>query len=132
MRYLAPLLKLGLRFLKSVTKPLVMLGPTAAASATDAPVNKKILGSGTTTLIISNYEMIEILKIVKSLEYSAILLKGASEAKTDEAKEQHGGFLSMLLGTLASSFLTDMLLSKKGKRVVRAGYESKKCLLPTH
>ena len=132
MRYLAPLLKLGLRFLKSVTKPLVMLGPTAAASATDAQVNKKILGSGTTTLIISNYEMIEILKIVKSLEYSAILLKGASEAKTDEAKEQHGGFLSMLLGTLASSFLTDMLLSKKGKRVVRAGYGSKKCLLPTN
>ena len=132
MRYLAPLLKSGLPLLKSVTKALGMLGPTAAASATDAPVNKKILGSGTTTLIISNYEMIEVLKIVKFLEDSGILLKGASETKTNEATEQHDGFLSMLLGTQALSFLTDMLLSKKGKRVVRARYGSKKCLLPNH
>ena len=55
LRFLAPLLKSGLSFLKSVIKPLGMLGLTAAASATDAAINKKILGSGNhTTLIISN------------------------------------------------------------------------------
>ena len=75
-RRLGPLLKTGLRLLISVIKPLSILGLTAAASATDAAINKKILGSGTATLIISNDEMKEILKIVKSLEDSGILLKG--------------------------------------------------------
>ena len=62
---------------------------------------KKILGSGhnNTILIISNDEMDDILKIVKSLEDSGILLKSVSETIQDEAKEQRGGFLSMLLGT---------------------------------
>ena len=67
LRFLAPLLKSGLPFLKSVIKPLDMLGLTAAASATDAAINKKILGSGNhTTLIISNNDMQDLLKIVKS------------------------------------------------------------------
>ena len=79
-----------------------MLGLTAAASATDAAINKKILGSGTTTLIVSNDEMNEILKIVKSLEDSGVLLKGISETIKNEPKEQSGGFLSMLLGTVVS------------------------------
>ena len=65
--------------LNSVIEPLGMLGLTAAASATDAAINKKILGSGTTTKIISNDEMNDILKIVKFLENSGILLKGVSE-----------------------------------------------------
>ena len=52
LRFLAPLLKSGLPLLKSVIKPLGMLGLRAAASATDAVINKKIIGSGTTTLII--------------------------------------------------------------------------------
>ena len=65
------LLKSGLPLLKSVVKPLGMLG---AASATDAAINKKILGSGGhKTLIISNYDMQDILEIVKSLEDSGIL-----------------------------------------------------------
>ena len=64
--------------------------------------------------------MNDILKIVKSLEDSGVLLKGVTEAIKNEAKEQSGGFLSMLLGTLASSLLTDMLLNKKGKGVIRA------------
>ena len=73
LRFLAPLLKSGLRLLKSVIKPLGMLGLTAAASATDAVINKKMLGSGNhTTLIISNDDMQDLLKIVKSLEDSGL------------------------------------------------------------
>ena len=68
LRFLAPLLKSGLPLLKSVIKPLGMLGLTAAASATDAAITKKFLGSGNhTTLIISNDDMQDLLKIVKSL-----------------------------------------------------------------
>ena len=64
--FLALLLKSGLPLLKSVIKPLGMLGLTAAASATDAAINKKIVGSGNhTTLIISNDDMQDLLKIVK-------------------------------------------------------------------
>ena len=67
LKFLMPLLKSGLPLLKSVVKPLGMLGLTAAASATDAAINKKILGSGGhTTLIISNDDMQNLLKIEKS------------------------------------------------------------------
>ena len=67
LKILMPLLKSGLLLLKSVVKPLGMLGLTAAASATDAAINKKTLGSGNhTTLIISNDDMQDLLKIVKS------------------------------------------------------------------
>ena len=85
-------------------------------------LKKKMLGSGMTTLIISNDEMDNILKIVKSLENSDLLLKGVSETIQREAKEQRGGFLSMLLGTLGASLLGD-ILSKglSGKNVIRAG-----------
>ena len=109
LRFLAPLLKSGLPLFKSVIKPLGMLGLTAAASAIDAAINKKILGSGATTFIISNDEINDFLKIVKSLEDSVILLKGVSETIKDKAKEQKGGFLSMLLGTLGASLLGDLL-----------------------
>ena len=68
-----------------------------------------MFGSGTTTLIISNDEMDDILKIVKSLEDSNVLLKGVSETIQHEAKEQRGGFLSILLGTLGASLLGDIL-----------------------
>ena len=76
-----------------------------------------------TALIISNDEMNDILKIVKSLENSGLLLKGVSETIQHEAKEQRGGFLSMLLGTLGASLLGDIL---SGKGVIRAGYGSKR------
>ena len=110
-KVLGPLLKTGLPLIKSVIKPLakivlVPLGLTAAAaSAADAGIHKKILGSGhdNTILIISNNEMDDILKIIKSLEDSGVLLKGVSETIQNEAKEQRGGFLSMLLGTLGAS-----------------------------
>ena len=92
---------------------------------------KKILGSGhnsTTTLIISNDEIEDITKIVKSLEDSGLLLEGVTETVQNEVKEQKGGFLSTLLGTLGSSLLGNILTGKiinragKGRRINRAGY----------
>ena len=72
---------------------LAPLGISAAMSAIDGSIKKKMLGSGTTTLIISNDEMDDILKIVKSLENSNVLLKGVSETIQHETKEQRGDFL---------------------------------------
>ena len=104
-----PLLKSGLPLLKSVVKLLGMLGFTAAASATDAAINKKILGSGGhTTLVISNDDMQDLLKILKSLEDSSILLDGITETVKNQVKEQKGGFLSMLLDPLGASLLGDL------------------------
>ena len=144
-RVLGPLLKTGLPLMKSVIKPLaksvlIPLGLTAASSAADAGIHKKILGSGhnnNTTLIISNDEMNDILKIVKSLEDSGVLLKGVSETIQHEAKEQRGGFLSMLLGTLGASLLGDVLskrlsgsgVIRAGEGTIRAGYGSKRASL---
>ena len=135
LKFLMPLLKSGLPLLKSVVKPLDMLGLTAAASATDPAINKKILGSGNhATLTISNNDMQDLLKIIKSLEDSGILLNGITETVKNEVKEQKGGFLSMLLGTLGASLLGDLLTKKlsgkgvirAGERTIRAGYGSKK------
>ena len=84
-------------------------------------LKKKMLGSGATTLIISNDEMDDILKIVKSLENSGVLLKGISETIQHEPKEQRGGFLAMLLGTLGASLLANVLSKGlSGKGVIRA------------
>ena len=84
---------------------------------------KKILGSGhnnnnNITLIISNHEINDIIKIIKSLEDSGLLLKGVTETVQNEVKEQKGGFLSMLLGTLGASLLGNLLT---GKGIYRAG-----------
>ena len=143
-RLLGPLLKTRLPLMKSVIKPLaksvlIPLGLTAVASAADAGIHKKILGSGhnNITLIISNDEMDYILKIVKSLEDSGVLLKGVSETIHNEAKEQRGGFLSMLLGTLGASLLGDILskglagkgVTRAGEGTIRAGYGSKRSSL---
>ena len=125
-----PLMKVAIPLAKNILAPL---GLTAAMSAIDGAIKKKMLGAGTTTLIISNDEMDDILKIVKSLENSGVLLKGISETIQHEAKEQRGGFLGMLLGTLGASLLGDVLskgLSGKGvirvgEGTIRAGYGSK-------
>ena len=93
-----------------------------------------MLGSGTTILIISTDEINDIIKIVKSLEDSGVLLKGVSETIQHEAREQRGGFLGMLLGTLGASLLGDVLskgLSGKGviragEGTIRPGYDSKR------
>ena len=91
-------------------------------------------GSRTTTLIISNEAMNDIMKIVQVLEDSNILLKGVTKTIEDETKEQKGGFLNMLSGTLGASLLGNLLsgkgiaragsgnLSKKGEGIVRVGY----------
>ena len=97
-KLLGPLLKTGLLLIKNVIKPLAKsvlapLGLTAAMSAVDAGIQKKIFGSGTTTLVISNEEMNGIMKIVQALENSGILLKGVTKTIKNETKEQKGGFL---------------------------------------
>ena len=91
---------------------LIPLGLTAAASAADAGIHKKILGSGNTTLIISNEDMNDIIKIVQAPEDSNVLLKGVTKTIKNETKEQKGGFLSMLLGTLGASLLGNLLTGK--------------------
>ena len=63
--------------------------------------------------------MNDIMKIIKALENSGILLKGVSKAIKNETKEQKGGFLSMLLGTLGASLLGNLLTG--GKAIMRAG-----------
>ena len=78
--------------MKAVIQPLaksvlIPLGLTAAPSAADARIHKKVLGSGhNATLVISNVEMEDILKIIKSLEDSGLLLEGVSETIKNEAK----------------------------------------------
>ena len=137
-RILGPSLKTGLPLIKNVIKPLIKplaksvlipLGLTATISAADAGINKKFLGPGrryssssashnTKTLIISNNEMEDIVKIVKSLEDSGLLLKGVTETVQNEVKEQKGGFLSILLGPLDTSLLGNSLA---GTGINRAG-----------
>ena len=106
-RILGPLVKTGLPLLKSAIKPLVLLGLTAASSAIDADVQKKIYGSGTATLNISNKEMNYIMKIVQVLEDSNILLKSVTKTIKNETREQKEGFLCMLLGTIGATLLGD-------------------------
>ena len=129
-RLLGPLLKTGLPLIENVITTLaksllIPLGLTAAASAADAGIYRKILGSGNTTLIISNKDMEDLIKILKSLKDSGLLLKGVTESVENEVKEQKGGFLSMLLGTLGASLLGNLLtgkgVNKKGKGIHRAG-----------
>ena len=115
-----PLMKVAIPLAKNV---LALLEITAAASAIDAGFQKKMHGSGTTTLIISNEEMHDIMKIVQTLEDFDILLKGVTKAIKNETKEQKGGFLSMLLGTLGAILLRNLLA---GKGIVRAGSGNKK------
>ena len=98
---------------KSILIPLAL---TAAASATDAAIHKKMFRSSATALIISNQKKKnDIIKIIKSPVESGLLIKGIREAIKNEAKEQKGGFLAMLLGTLVPNLLT-----VKGTRIFHA------------
>ena len=89
---------------------------------------KKILRSGTATLIISNDEMEDMSKIAKSFEGSVLLLKRVSKTIQNDAKEQEGGILSMLLGRLGACFLGNILVGKGmnrgGEGFITAGYGS--------
>ena len=85
------LLKTGLPLIKNVITALAKsllfpLGLTAAAAAADAGIHKKILESGNTTLIISNKDMKDLIKILKSLDDSGLLLKGVTESVQNEVK----------------------------------------------
>ena len=110
-----PLMKVAMPLAKNVLAPL---GLTAAMSATDGSTQKKIYDSGI-KLIIEQEDMNDIMKIIEALENSGILLKGVSKTIENETKEQRGGFLSMLLGTLGASLLGNLLTGGKG--IVRAG-----------
>ena len=84
-----------------------------------------MFGSGNTTLIISNEKMNDVMKIIKSLAKSGLLIKSVSKTIKNETKEQKGGFLGMLLGTI-NAILLGYLLRGKGtisavKDTVRAG-----------
>ena len=110
-----PLMKVALPLAKNVLAPL---GLTAAMSAIDGGIQKKIHGSGV-KLIIEQEDMNDIMKIIKALENSGILLTGVSKTIKNETKEQRGGLLSMLLGTLGASLLGNLLTGGKG--IMRAG-----------
>ena len=111
-RLLGLLLKPALPLMKNVLKPLaksvlIPLGLLAAAP-TDGAIHKKMFGSVTTTLIISNEEMNDIMKIVRSLEESDLLIKGVTKTIQNKANRQKGRFLGMLLGTLGASLLGNL------------------------
>ena len=119
--------------IRNILKPLsknvlIPLRLTVAASAADAAIHWKMFRSGCiakisgrkhpsdlakrTTLIISNKEMNDVMKIIKPLEESGLLIKSVSETIKNEAKEQKGGLLGMLLGTLGASLLRNLLIGK--------------------
>ena len=118
---------------------LASLGLTAAMSAIDGSIQKKIHGSGVKLIIEEEY-MNDIMKIIEALENSGILLKGVTKTIENETKEQGGGFLIVLIGTLGASLLGNLLTGGKGmmrvgEGIVRAGEQTNKnlnSLLPFH
>ena len=123
-----PLMKPAMPLAKKV---LVPLGLTAAISAIDGSIQKKIHGSGAKLIIEQEDDMNDIIKIIEALENSGILLKGVTKTIENETKEQRGGFLSMLLGTLGASLLVNLLTGGKGmmragEGIVRAGEGARK------
>ena len=109
-----PLMKVAMPLAKTVLAPL---GLTAAMSAFDGSIQKKMHGSGV-ELIIEQEDMNDIIRIIEALENSGISLKGVTKTIENETKEQRVGFLSMLLGTLGASLLGNLLTG--GKRMMRA------------
>ena len=106
-----------MHLIENVLKPLaksilIPIGLTVAASATDGAIHKKMFGSCNMTLIISNEEMSDIMKIINSLEESGLLIKGVGQTIKNKAKEQKGGFPGMLLDTLGVSFFGNQLTGK--------------------
>ena len=112
----------------STKSGLSSLGLTEAA--VDARIHRKQRITTTTALIIPNDEMEDVIKIAKFFKYSGLLVTGVSETIPNKAKEQKGGFLSMLLGALVLSFIEKMLGVKRIDRpeneTIRAGGRSKR------
>ena len=121
-----PLMKVAMPLAKNVLAPL---GLTAAMSAIDGSIQKMMRGEEI-KLVIEQEDMNDIIKIIEALENSGILLKGVTKTIENETKEQRGGFLSMLLGTLGASLLGNLLsgkgLVRVGEGIVRAGEGVKK------
>ena len=144
-RHLGPLLKIRLPLMENVFTPLtksdlIPLRLTAAASATDAAIRKKMFGLGVrpsdltsrTTLIISNEKVNDIMKVIKYLKESLKeslkkSLYGISEEIKNEAKKQKGWFVGMLLDNLGASLLENLLIGKgtitAGKDTIIAGQD---------
>ena len=142
-------MKVAMPLAKNVLAPL---GRTAAMSAIDGGIQKKMRGEGTRRpnvneqgegikLMIEDEDMNDIMKIIKALEKSGILLNGVGKTIENEVKEQKGGFLSILLGMLGASLLGNLLTGGKGimragEGIMRAGEGAKKnplkSLLPAH
>ena len=115
-------MKVAMPLTKNVLAPL---GLTVSMSTIDGSIQKKIYGLGV-KLIIEQEDMNDIIKIIEALENSGILLKGVTKTIENETKEQRGGLLSMLLGTLGASLLDNLLIVGKGmmragEGIVRAG-----------
>ena len=119
-------MKVAMSLAKNILAPL---GLTAAMSAIYGSIQRKIHGSGV-KIIIEQEDMNDIMKIIEALENSGILLKRVSKTIENETKEQRGGFLGMLLGTLGVSLLGNLLTGKgimrAGDGIVRAESTSKK------
>ena len=108
-------MKVALPLAKNVLAPL---GLTTAMSAIDGSIQRKIHGSGV-KLIFEQEDMNDIMKIIEALENSGISLNRVTKTTKNETKEQRGGFLGMLLGTLGASLLGNLLTGGKG--IMRAG-----------
>ena len=131
--FLGPLLiKLTGRLMKAAA-PIRNLAPLGITASASAGIQKKLHGSRTTTLITSNEEMNEIMKIVQASEDSNTLLKVVTKTIKNETKDQKGDFLFMLIDTLGASLLGNLLSGKgtvrDGEGILIAGYDSsiKKC-----
>ena len=120
MNFLPKLIKPAISIGKNI---LALLGLSATMSATDAVIQRKMYGSENKTLIISNNDLNDLIKIATALAEHDILLKGTNKAIKNKNKKQEGGFLSMLLGTLGASLLGNLLT---GKRLYRTGQGFKK------
>ena len=107
---------------KSVSIPLKL---AQAASTTDSAIQKNIFGSGMTTMIISNEEINDIMKIIKSLKQAGLLKKRVSNTDENKTKAQKDAILEMSLGTLSVTLLRSLLTSQRVIRacgsVIRAG-----------
>ena len=114
-------MKVAMPLVKNVLAPL---GLTAAMSAIDGSIQKKMRGG--VKFVIEQEDMNDIMKIIEALENSGILLNRVTKTIENETKEKRGGFLSMLLGTLGASLLGNLLTGGKGivgggEGVIRAG-----------
>ena len=107
--------------IKTILIPSGLMAATAA-SAAGSGIHKEVLGSGRTTLKISNKEIEDVMKIVKSLDDSGLFTKGAIQTTENETKWQKGSFFGMLSGTLGENLVGNM---QAGKSIVREGYGNK-------